>query len=85
MMGGCALQVADPRGASMSRTTCRAMAGMRLLRRVSRESGTAVLVVTHDHRLIGEVDRVVEMMDGRIANARARSARTPEHGPAGGA
>jgi len=42
-----------------------------LLRQVSCDHGTAVLVVTHDHRLIGEVDRVIEMMDGRIATATA--------------
>ena len=66
----------------MSRTTCRAMAGMRLLRRVSRESGTAVLVVTHDHRLIGEVDRVVAMMDGRIVRE-ASPVMAPEHRPDG--
>lgn len=43
---------------------------MRFLRDVSSENKTAVLVVTHDHRLIREVDRVVEMMDGRIVGSR---------------
>lgn len=39
---------------------------MRLLRRISREQGTAVLVVTHDTRMIGEVDRIIRLMDGRM-------------------
>lgn len=45
----------------------RARTVMQLLRKVSRENGTTVLVVTHDHRLFDEADRIVEMMDGRIA------------------
>ena len=76
--------LADEPTASLD--TDRAMAVMRLLRQVSSDRGTAVLVVTHDHRLIGEVDRVIEMMDGRIDTARAGPpARTPEHRRAGGA
>jgi len=61
--------LADEPTASLD--TDRALAVMRLLRQVSRENGTAVLVVTHDHRLIGEVDRVMEMTDGHLAEARA--------------
>lgn len=57
--------LADEPTASLD--TDRALNVMRLLRRISRENHAAVLVVTHDHRLMGEVDRVVEMMDGRIA------------------
>lgn len=66
--------LADEPTASLD--TDRAMNVMRLLRRVSRENGTSVLVVTHDHRLIGEVDGVIEMMDGRIVDERAASVRT---------
>lgn len=61
--------LADEPTASLD--TDRALAVMHLLRQVSRESGTAVLVVTHDHRLIGEVDRVITMMDGRIRKGEA--------------
>lgn len=39
---------------------------MRLLRKVSKEQGTAILVVTHDTRIIGEVDGVIRLMDGRM-------------------
>ena len=47
----------------------RGLAVMRLLRRLSREQGKAVLVVTHDTRMVGEADRVVSMMDGRIVES----------------
>ena len=58
--------LADEPTASLD--TDRALAVVRLLRRVSRENGAAVLLVTHDHRLLGEVDEVIEMQDGRIAS-----------------
>ncbi len=38
-----------------------------LMRRFNRESGTAFLIVTHDPRIAGRCDRVVELVDGRIA------------------
>ena len=41
---------------------------MRLLRKLSTEHGTAVLVVTHDTRMIGEVDRVIRLVDGQVAD-----------------
>ncbi|HVA58588.1 MAG TPA: ABC transporter ATP-binding protein [Gemmatimonadaceae bacterium] len=56
--------LADEPTASLD--TDRALAVMRLLRQVSTTYRTAVLVVTHDHRLIGKVDRVIEMRDGRF-------------------
>jgi lipoprotein-releasing system ATP-binding protein len=37
-----------------------------LFRRVSREYGCAVLIVTHDPRLSGTCDRTIELVDGRI-------------------
>jgi len=54
--------------------TDRALSVMHLLRQVSIEQETAVLVVTHDQRLIGEVDRVIELIDGRIVSAESHSA-----------
>ena len=38
-----------------------------LLRRFNRESGTALLIVTHDPRLAARCDRIVELVDGQIA------------------
>ena len=37
-----------------------------LFRRINRERGCAVLVVTHDPRLSGTCDRTIELVDGRI-------------------
>ena len=42
-----------------------------LLRRFNREFGTALLIVTHDPRLAERCDRIVELVDGRIASDRA--------------
>lgn len=44
----------------------RGLAVMRLLRKISTEQGTAILVVTHDTRMIREVDDVIRLQDGRI-------------------
>ena len=60
--------LADEPTASLD--TDRALRVMQLLRQISRENGTAVLVVTHDYRMIEEVDRVIQLVDGRIADAK---------------
>jgi lipoprotein-releasing system ATP-binding protein len=41
-----------------------------LLRDFNRERGTALLIVTHDPRLAARCDRIVELVDGRIADDR---------------
>ncbi len=41
-----------------------------LLRRIHGEVGTSFLVVTHDPRLAARCDRIVELVDGRIAPPR---------------
>ena len=38
-----------------------------LLRQIHEERGTAFIVVTHDPRLAQRCDRIVELVDGRIA------------------
>jgi putative ABC transport system ATP-binding protein len=48
--------------------TERGKAVMELLRRLGREHGAAVIVVTHDERMIEGFDRVYHMIDGRIVN-----------------
>jgi len=40
---------------------------MELLRRVAHEQGTAVVVVTHDHRSLDVFDTIYEMEDGRLS------------------
>jgi putative ABC transport system ATP-binding protein len=59
-----ALILADEPTASLD--TERGLSVMRLLRKVSKEQGTAILVVTHDTRMISEVDQVIHLMDGRM-------------------
>jgi putative ABC transport system ATP-binding protein len=59
-----AMVLADEPTAALD--TERGLSVMRLLRKVSKEQGTAILVVTHDARMISEVDRVIHLMDGRI-------------------
>jgi len=46
-----------------------------LMKRVNRERGTTVLVVTHNHELARQCGRIVELVDGRIVADR----RAPFH------
>jgi ABC-type lipoprotein export system ATPase subunit len=39
---------------------------MDLFRKVAHERGSAVIVVTHDHRSLDVFDRTLEMEDGRL-------------------
>jgi putative ABC transport system ATP-binding protein len=39
---------------------------IRLLKQTAVEDGAAVMMVTHDHRIIDAADRLVHMVDGRI-------------------
>ena len=48
-----------------------------LLRRIHEEVGTSFLVVTHDPRLAARCDRIVEIVDGRIASDVARPRDAP--------
>lgn len=57
--------------------TERGLSVMRLLRKVSKEQGTAILVVTHDTRMISEVDCVIRLMDGRMVETDGRK-RQPQ-------
>ena len=47
----------------------RGLSVMRLLRKLTIERGTTILVVTHDTRMIDEVDGVIRLMDGRVVGA----------------
>ncbi|UGY94180.1 ABC transporter ATP-binding protein [Streptomyces gobiensis] len=49
-----------------------------LLVEVTRQHGTATVLVTHDHGVLGRADRVLAMADGRLSLSlsRTRSART---------
>jgi lipoprotein-releasing system ATP-binding protein len=47
--------------------TASSTAVFELMRRFNRESGTAFLIVTHDPRIADRCDRVIELVDGRLA------------------
>jgi lipoprotein-releasing system ATP-binding protein len=44
-----------------------------LMRRFNREFGTTFLVVTHDPRIAGRCNRIIELVDGRVKSDHARS------------
>lgn len=39
-----------------------------LFRKLNRERGTAIIVVTHDERLARRCDRIIDIVDGRVAS-----------------
>ena len=39
-----------------------------LLRQLAEEQGSAVIMVTHDHRIVEQADRIVNMVDGTIVS-----------------
>lgn len=49
---------------------------MELIKEVAVQPGRAVIVVTHDSRVFGFGDRIVEMSDGRIVRGEAREANS---------
>ncbi|MDQ2683174.1 MAG: ABC transporter ATP-binding protein [Chloroflexota bacterium] len=53
----------EPTGALDSKTATEIMA---LLARLNEENGLTIVLVTHDHGIGNETDRVVRMQDGRI-------------------
>ena len=57
-----ALILADEPTAALD--TARGMKAMALLRKIARERGTAVVTVTHDHRMIDGFDTVYHLDDG---------------------
>lgn len=63
------LVLADEPTAALDKERGRAV--MELFRRVAREQGAAVLVVTHDHRTLDVFDELHEMEDGRLGPAHA--------------
>lgn len=48
---------------------------MMLFRRIAHERGTAIVVVTHDHRVLDAFDTVYEMEDGVLTRTSAPAAR----------
>ena len=46
----------------------RGLSVMHVLRKIANEQGTAILVVTHDARMIGEMDRIINIQDGQVVD-----------------
>lgn len=67
------LILADEPTAALDRATGRIVVD--LLRQLAKQQGSAVLMVTHDNRILDIADRVVEMDDGRIVPHRTMPSR----------
>jgi putative ABC transport system ATP-binding protein len=66
LANGPSLILADEPTAALDKERGRAV--MDLLRRVAHEQGTAVVVVTHDHRALDVFDAIYQMEDGRLTS-----------------
>jgi putative ABC transport system ATP-binding protein len=60
------LVLADEPTAALDKDATKNVLG--LLKQLTLENDTAVLMVTHDHRIIDLADRLIHMVDGRIAS-----------------
>jgi putative ABC transport system ATP-binding protein len=60
------LVLADEPTAALDRDSTRAVVDF--LKETTVENGSAVVMVTHDHRIIEKADRLVHMVDGRIVS-----------------
>ncbi len=60
------LVLADEPTAALDRNSTRAVVD--LLKETTVEHGSAVVMVTHDHRIIEKADRLIHMVDGRIVS-----------------
>ena len=67
LANGPSLILADEPTAALDKERGRAV--MEMLRRVAHEQGTAVVVVTHDHRSLDVFDATYAMEDGRLSKA----------------
>ncbi len=50
-----------------------------ILQKLVRELGTAILLVTHDNRILDIADRILMMEDGRLRQDKILSGKSPEH------
>lgn len=67
LVGQPKIVLADEPTASLDKQSGQEAVGM--LKRLAKESGASILLVTHDYRILDIADRVVELEDGIIRNA----------------
>jgi len=72
LVTGAKLLLVDEPTAALDRARSREV--VELLARQSHEHGVATIMVTHDHDVLGYCDRVLEMVDGRLAAPAALTA-----------
>ena len=60
----------------------RGLSVMRALRKIADEHGTAILVVTHDTRMIGEMDGIIHLQDGKVVDRPAEAVTGERRAPA---
>lgn len=68
LVAGPSLVLADEPTAALDRQSGHDVAA--LLRKIARERGMTVLMVTHDNRILDLADRILEMEDGRIVGGK---------------
>ncbi|WP_460490740.1 ATP-binding cassette domain-containing protein, partial [Corynebacterium nasicanis] len=68
LMGSPAVLLADEPTSALDSRLAREV--VELLVDLTRENGTATLMVTHDRSLLDTCDRVLEMRDGRVREVR---------------
>jgi putative ABC transport system ATP-binding protein len=74
IVGSPSVILADEPTAALDSDNGRAI--MKILAEIARESGRAVLIVTHDPRLLPFADRIVHIEDGRITGEERGGAKT---------
>lgn len=60
----------------------RAVVVIDLLRRVAPENDAAVIVVTHDEKIVDRLDNIIVLRDGRLAQPEATGRRASVAGAA---
>src|SRR5579885_1947851 len=66
LIGGPALILADEPTAALDRKSGRDV--VELMRRLTRERGCGLLLVTHDNRILDIADRIIGLEDGRLSS-----------------
>ena len=79
LAGNPPILLADEPTAALDSTSGRTV--IELLQRLAREHGRAVVLVTHDPRVLSFGDRIIHLEDGRIVGEETGVARTSEAAP----